>query len=126
MGPSRCYTILALSALLNLAAGDLYLHNPRGNNNRNSEKNENRNNANRIFDSQNNGKGGYPRAGDPTVGGKADPISYIGGTKMDVTWTNQHACNSETTHCTVIIQYQCDDMMPGLRDGYPTGQMRNQ
>ena len=39
--------------------GDVYLHNPRGNNNRCDERSNNRNNANRLFDSQNNAAGGY-------------------------------------------------------------------
>ena len=43
---------------------DVYMHNPRGSNDRNCERNVNRNNGNRVFDSQNNAKGGYacPRA----------------------------------------------------------------
>ena len=41
-----------------------FQHNPRGSNDRNCERNVNRNNGNRLFDSQNNAKGGYacPRA----------------------------------------------------------------
>lgn len=35
------------------------MHNPRGSNNRNCENNVNRNNNNRLFDSENNNKGGY-------------------------------------------------------------------
>jgi hypothetical protein len=40
------------------------MHNPRGSNDRNCERNVNRNNGNRLFDSQNNANGGYacPRA----------------------------------------------------------------
>ena len=38
---------------------DVYLHMPRGSNNRVNEQNTNRNNNNRLFDSQNNNKGGY-------------------------------------------------------------------
>jgi hypothetical protein len=43
-------------------------HNPRGSNDRNCERNANRDNGNRLFDSQNNAAGGYacPRA----VGGE--------------------------------------------------------
>jgi hypothetical protein len=37
----------------------VYLHMPRGSNNRVNEQNTNRNNNNRLFDSQNNNKGGY-------------------------------------------------------------------
>lgn len=49
---------LAWVALLAMVAGaraDIYMHNPAGGNNRNREQNDNRNNANRLFDSQNNG-----------------------------------------------------------------------
>jgi hypothetical protein len=38
---------------------DQYLHYPRGSNNRLNEKSANRNNGNRLFDSQNNNRGGY-------------------------------------------------------------------
>lgn len=50
--------------LLAVASADVYMHNPRGSNDRNCERNVNRNNGNRVFDSQNNAKGGYacPRA----------------------------------------------------------------
>mmetsp|Transcript_19565 Transcript_19565/g.32167 ORF Transcript_19565/g.32167 Transcript_19565/m.32167 type:complete len:801 (-) Transcript_19565:50-2452(-) len=55
---------LALCAFVWNVKGDIYMHNPRGSNNRNCENNGNRNNANRLFDSQNNNAGGYacPRA----------------------------------------------------------------
>ncbi len=54
---SRVSAAILLS-LLPLATADVYMHNPAGSNNRNRERNDNRNNANRLFDSQNNGKGG--------------------------------------------------------------------
>lgn len=40
-------------------SGDIYLHNPRGSNNRLDEQGRNRNNERRMFDSQNNNRGGY-------------------------------------------------------------------
>ena len=43
-----CVAFLLLSPTL----GDLYLHSPRGSNNRLNERSANRNNANRLFDSQ--------------------------------------------------------------------------
>ena len=46
----RLLCVLALT--VSLAFGDLYLHNPRGSNNRLNERSANRNNANRLFDSQ--------------------------------------------------------------------------
>lgn len=52
------YVILS-SFFNDVVLGDVYMHNPRGSNNRNCEENENRNNGNRLFDSQNNDKGGY-------------------------------------------------------------------
>ena len=45
--------------LVAIVSGDVYMHSPRGCNDRNCEKNVNRNNGNRLFDSQNNAKGGY-------------------------------------------------------------------
>ena len=45
--------------LLAGAKGDVFMHNPRGSNDRNCERNANRDNGNRLFDSQNNNAGGY-------------------------------------------------------------------
>ena len=39
--------------------GDVFLHMPRGSNNRLNENTNTRSNANRLFDSQNNNNGGY-------------------------------------------------------------------
>ena len=43
--------LLAL-VLVGVVHGDTYLHNPRGSNNRLNERSANRNNGNRMFDSQ--------------------------------------------------------------------------
>lgn len=58
------YSITAALSFLALTYADVYMHNPRGSNDRNCERNVNRNNGNRVFDSQNNANGGYacPRA----------------------------------------------------------------
>jgi plastocyanin len=56
------------AALLATVVGvnaDVYMHNPSGSNNRLNEQNANRNNGNRLFDSQNNNRGGY-NVGDKT------------------------------------------------------------
>lgn len=45
--------------LVGIASADMYLHNMRGSNNRLHEANRDRDNANRLFDSQNNNRGGY-------------------------------------------------------------------
>ena len=52
-------TIILLSLLFQQATADIYMHSPRGSNDRNCERNANRNNGNRLFDSQNNNAGGY-------------------------------------------------------------------
>lgn len=44
--------LLCLLGALSLALGDVYMHNPRGSNNRLNERSANRDNANRMFDSQ--------------------------------------------------------------------------
>jgi len=56
-----------LAVLLSLAtavSADVYMHNPRGSNDRGCEPQENRDNDYLLWDSQNNAKGGYacPRA----------------------------------------------------------------
>ena len=44
--------IACLVTLIGICVGDVYMHNPRGSNNRLNERSANRNNANRLFDSQ--------------------------------------------------------------------------
>ena len=44
--------LLCLFGAISLVLGDCYLHNPRGSNNRLNERSANRDNANRMFDSQ--------------------------------------------------------------------------
>jgi len=100
------FTVLA--SLATLAMGDIYLHNPRGSNNRLDDQNRDRNNANRLFDSQNNNRGGS------NVGS----MYFHKGSKLSIEWTAQHGCgNSNGQTCEVILQYMCDDR---LRDGTTT------
>uniref|UniRef100_A0A7S3YVQ7 Uncharacterized protein n=1 Tax=Lotharella globosa TaxID=91324 RepID=A0A7S3YVQ7_9EUKA len=115
--------LVLLATSLLLVQADLYLHSPPGSNNRNRERKDNRNNANRLFDSQNNGKGGYPWRGNPTFIGP-DPLVYYVGSKLRVEWTVQHGCGQNPNlHCELVIQYACNDTLPAVRDGYPS---RNQ
>lgn len=44
--------LLCLLGAVSLVCGDIYLHNPRGSNNRLNERSANRRNGNRMFDSQ--------------------------------------------------------------------------
>ncbi|EOD16966.1 hypothetical protein EMIHUDRAFT_459074 [Emiliania huxleyi CCMP1516] len=134
--------MLALSAALLL--GDVYLHNPRGSNNKLNEQNNNVQNNNRLFDSQNNNAGGYQ------VGDRCDPVCqgagglnpgsteynrslpgaaqgqmyFYEGSVLELEWTNQHGCGSKqgNVECEIVIQYMCNDgagpySSPTLRDG---------
>ena len=97
-------------AVASCAFADVYIQNMRGSNNRNDEDTTPRQNANRLFDSQNNNNGGYHR-GDNRM------YYYEGSTAM-LTWTNQHACGTnENTNCQLVVQYMCG---PNVRDGTNT------
>jgi len=80
---------------------------PRGSNNRLDEANRDRANGNRLFDSQNNNRGGY------NVGS----VYYTQGSTVYSQWTNQHSCGAANNDCEFVIQYMCD---PWLRDGTTT------
>ena len=58
----------------------------------------------RLFDSQNNDRGGY------NVGS----LYYYAGSILSMEWTNQHSCGDPNSHCNIVYQYMCD---PRLRDG---------
>jgi len=116
----RALAFCVLALLAAHVAADMYLQNPPGSNDRNRERSDNRNNANLLFNSQNNARGGYPWRGDATARAQPDPLTYYTGSTLRIEWTNQHACGPNPNNdCQVIIQYACNDQMPGLRDGYP-------
>lgn len=99
------WTVLALCN--SIVDGDIYFHNPRGSNNRLDESGRARNNANRVFDSQNNDRGGY------NVGS----LYYYGTSTLQIEWTNQHSCGDANSHCELVLQYMCGDH---VRDGTTT------
>lgn len=97
-------------------AADVYMHNPRGSNNRymrnraNDPNNRQNSNANRLFDSQNNQNGGYDWG--------AEPMQYYEGSQLSLEWTMQHGCGiGGKTHCDIIWQYTCGK---DVRDGAST------
>jgi len=120
-----------MTALLLSVHADLYMHNPRGSNNRLNEKSANRNNANRIFNSQNNNRGGYnvmdldandgfdqntPYAED--INTMYSPLAALDevqynmmfqeGSMLRLTWTAQHGCGNAFNNCNFVIQFACD------------------
>jgi len=104
----------AVAALLLLGASvnaDLYLQAVRGSNNRLDERGRERNNANRLFDSQNNNRGGY------NVG----HLTYYTGEKVPISWTNQHGSGTyQLKESEIVLQYTCDPLM---RDGTTTNRI---
>lgn len=115
--------------------GDIYMQNPRGNNDRLNE-NGDRNNANRLFDSQNNARGGYcwgpelsyyegpslPLSSSSLHPFLPSPVAYPTlplslnvclGSILSIEWTNQHSCGNDNTKCQLIIQYMCSDDSEG-------------
>ena len=61
----------------------------------------------RLFDSQNNNRGGY------NVGN----LYYYSGSELSLEWTNQHSCSDPNSNCEIIIQYMCGSR---VRDGTTT------
>lgn len=119
--------VAAVAALVVAANADVYMHNPRGSNNRLNERSANRQNGNRMFDSQNNNRGGYNKGDvDDTAAGNnwEDQYDFIyyesqrdtsqgGASQMTIEWTNQHGCGGseqgdpQKLNCDIVIQYMC-------------------
>jgi len=128
-------TFYGAALLLSSACNaDIYMHNPRGSNDRNCEKNANRNNGDRLFDSQNNAAGGYacPRAvgaADNNLFETPKQMYYLEGSYIPIEWTNQHGCGPNgKLDCDIIIQYMCEDTADptqALRDGEYVGAPRD-
>jgi len=100
--------IFVLLLLIGFVFCDLYMHNPRGSNNRLNEQSANANNQNRLFDSQNNAAGGYCWG---------PPMHFYQGSLLSIEWTNQHSCGQENANCQLIFQFMCAS---SVRDGNTT------
>ena len=117
--------LLTLFLLFSTVLGDVYLHNPRGNNNRCDRRTNDRRNANRLFDSQNNAAGGYaaPCSRPENANSPNDincyQMNYYMGTVIPIRWTSQHNCG-DNNDCQFIIQYACEGQLGNnIRDGHP-------
>jgi hypothetical protein len=128
------YSFSAICFLIASAFADVYLHLPRGSNNRLNEAAANRNNANRLFDSQNNNRGGYNVGEMGTENGFSEAtymatvddmynfdflyeagdkeqqyeMLYFENSVISATWTNQHGAGSAKTTSQIILQFICD------------------
>jgi len=126
--------VMAIAMMLTVVHADVYLHGMvRGSNNRNcrNDNNDERRNANRLFDSQNNDDGGYscPRSypfdedhnnnqgevdeyGNLQGANTIDTTMYYvyAGSEVQLEWTNQHgAGGNPNMHSDIIWQYMTDD-----------------
>jgi hypothetical protein len=101
----KIISVIAMMALLGLALGDTYLHFPPGTISRNREKDENRQNANRCFNSQDNAAGGK---GIPLV-----EATMYEGSILSLEWVNQHGCNGGKSQCEYVIQILCESDTDG-------------
>ncbi|XP_068712158.1 protein DD3-3-like [Montipora foliosa] len=121
-----------VTVLIVPCSSDMYMHVPPGSNNRLNGNQDAVRNANRLFDSQNNGKAGY-NVGDKLDSNPGDNIQefrqlpmtfYMSGCNanaksiVDIMWTNQHGTGPKTddrVETQVILQYMCQP--------YPEGKM---
>lgn len=137
----KLFIFSVLAIFLSGCNGDVYLHNPRGTNNRLNERSAQRRNANRLFDSQNNNRGGYnvaDRTNKPAS--KADEQFIMnffqsggqgGKSYLTFEWTNQHGSggndvtNPHKMNSDIVLQYMCQpahDKLTGdsVRNGINT------
>lgn len=97
--------VVLLSALVSGTHGDIYMHNLRGSNNRVNGQGRDRTNGNRLFDSQNNARGGY---------NSGPGMTYYVGSELMIEYTSQHTCGERNSNCEIVMQYMCHSL---IRDG---------
>lgn len=130
---ARALWACVLAVLIGMCSADVYMHNMRGSNNRLHGAGTNVGNNKRLFDSQNNDKGGYNQgyiiSSFLTAFHSSRYFSsymyYYAGSHLTLEWTNQHGAGANpNVHSEIIIQYLCDDTAPGVRDGTLIGASR--
>eukprot|EP01012_Entosiphon_sulcatum_P039467 TRINITY_DN519_c0_g1_i1.p1 TRINITY_DN519_c0_g1~~TRINITY_DN519_c0_g1_i1.p1 ORF type:complete len:621 (-),score=111.87 TRINITY_DN519_c0_g1_i1:23-1885(-) len=105
----RTTTLLVALLAASGVNADVYMHMLRGSNNR-WKSGVNADNQNRLFNSQNNAKGGYNV-------GEGGVEKFYAGSELLLEWTAQHGCGNANVECQIILQYMCKDGNPNLRDG---------
>ena len=126
-----------LSAVVIAAQADVYMHMPRGSNNRLNEERKDRANGNRLFDSQNNNNGGYNVADKGSLAavnitGQHQEMYFqsgqVGKSYLNLEWFDQHGCGKRdptdvnAIDCHIILQYKCQAANQGgrMRNGFST------
>merc|ERR1740123_2559514 len=140
--------VVILSAAIASLDADMYLHYFRGSNNRLNEQSANRNNGNRLFDSQNNNRGGYnccdldPEDGfdandwiadfnemydwrflydDDTLTKQYEEVYFV-ESDVSLTWTNQHGTGNKKLLSQMILQFGCDTLPRSMQAGADSAQ----
>ncbi|KAF2078555.1 hypothetical protein CYY_000178 [Polysphondylium violaceum] len=113
--------LVLIALVMSAVRADIYMHCPPGSNNRNQEEGQNAQQQNRLFNSQNNARGGYCRGG---------AMEWYEKSILPIQWTQQHACGSDQTDCNVVLQYMCTDIntaadYESMRDGTTTNRIEN-
>uniref|UniRef100_A0A7S3LTK1 Protein DD3-3 n=1 Tax=Palpitomonas bilix TaxID=652834 RepID=A0A7S3LTK1_9EUKA len=150
----RAFAFFFILLCLQTCVCDIYMHNPRGSNNRLNENSANRRNANRLFDSQNNNRGGYNvgekcpsrictgtalpngqgNRADLTDEDQVGRLNYHSKSLLSVEWTAQHGCDNPKMQCEFIVQVACDGILNKktangvpwkMSDGSQTGNGQN-
>eukprot|EP00493_Phyllostaurus_siculus_P027204 UN27550 len=134
----KLLSITLFTLYFSVGLADLYMHYPKGSNNRLNEQSANRANANRCFDSQNNNRGGYnvgemgstqgfqnnqgayatdrivfnyeakEWANNNNAGKKQFEEVFLEESIQKVTWTAQHGCGNPKNNCNMVLEYTCD------------------
>ena len=85
------------SSFINLAFADIYVSHPRGSNNRLAGNGRARKNPNRLFDSQNNNRGGVNKG--------LEQLVFYRGQTLEISYTQQHSCNSGNANCDTGTEF---------------------
>lgn len=112
---------------------DMYLNSPRGSNNKLRKQSNNVQNANRLFDSQNNAASGYQIGDDckpackdgnnnydvTVEGATKGTMKFYQGSELYLEWHMQHGCGvgHPNLRCQIVLQYMTDGDNPNMRDG---------
>ncbi|CAK9080995.1 Protein DD3-3 [Durusdinium trenchii] len=112
---------------------DMYLNSPRGSNNKLREQSNNVQNANRLFDSQNNAASGYQIGDDckpackdannnydvTVEGATKGTMKFYQGSELYIEWHMQHGCGvgHPNLRCQIVLQYMAEKDNANLRDG---------
>jgi len=142
------FTMALLAMCVAYANADCYMHNPRGSNNRLNEASAERDQGARMFDSQNNGRGGYNAcdhardAGNAAANNADDlrvlpsqayseavgdldtaiqyPMMFYEGSQLQMEWAVQHGCGG--TEATDPTKLNCNMVIQYVcdQDIHPT------